>query len=159
MSFLQSSSVNSLEDLTITNFVSTCLSEAQIRKAFEPYGELLECDGAVGGPADGWVMVSVHDQNVATTLIQGLKKEKHTIGKISYEFFFVRILYIVHKFKLKIALIKVRVLSCLVLQMGLRTELVQLILSTQTFVSGVVGATTLSQIVDLKINSVLSVKK
>ena len=85
---LQTPSVNSSEDLTVTNFVSTCLSEAQIRKAFEPYGELLECDGAVGGPADGWVMVSVHDQNVATTLIQGLKKEKHTIGKISYEFFF-----------------------------------------------------------------------
>ena len=84
LSFLQLPFVDSLEDLTVNNFVSTCLSEAQIRKAFEPFGELLECDGAVGGPADGWVMVSVHDQNVATTLIQGLKKEKHTIGKISF---------------------------------------------------------------------------
>ena len=84
LSFLQLPFVDSLEDLTVNNFVSTCLSEAQIRKAFEPFGELLECDGAVGGPADGWVMVSVPNHDVATTLIQGLKKEKHTIGKISF---------------------------------------------------------------------------
>ena len=61
-------------------FFSTCLTEALIRKTFDQYGGLIECDGAVGGPSDGWVMVSVLNQEVANKLIKGLKEEKNVIG-------------------------------------------------------------------------------
>jgi len=48
--------------LTFQN--SKCLTDAEIRSVFEPAGGVLECDGAVSGPSEGWVMVSMKSQEM-----------------------------------------------------------------------------------------------
>ena len=56
------------------------MSEQQIRTAFQPFGKLCECDGAVDGPRDGWVMISVDSKEVADRMVEGMKQSNHIIG-------------------------------------------------------------------------------
>jgi len=67
----------SLTWLTFLN--SSCLSEDSIKKEFGEFGEVSECDGAIGGPEDGWVMVAMaikSEAEKALVTLQGRKESK-----------------------------------------------------------------------------------
>ncbi len=63
----------------------SCLSEryteAEVRALFEKYGGLIDCDGALGGPEDGWVMVGMASEEAARRAEQALKSSSHPAGK------------------------------------------------------------------------------
>lgn len=61
----------SLTWLTFLN--SSCLDEQTIRAEFVQFGEVAECDGAIGGPEDGWVMVAMVTRQEAETAMETLK--------------------------------------------------------------------------------------
>ena len=48
---------------------------------FEPFGAITDCDGALNGVDDGWVMLSVLTQEIANRCIDGLKKTGNSIGE------------------------------------------------------------------------------
>ena len=56
------------------------LSEDRIRDAFKSYGGIRECDGAVGGKIEGWVMVSMDNMDKANSAIKGLRDARNPIG-------------------------------------------------------------------------------
>jgi hypothetical protein len=56
------------------------LSEEKIRSLFGKYGGVKECDGAVSGPSDGWVMISMDSIEKAHTAMKGLKDSGNSIG-------------------------------------------------------------------------------
>jgi len=63
--------------LTFLN--SSCLSEESIKKEFVEFGEVAECDGAIDGPEDGWVMVAMVNRveaEMAMKTLQGRKESK-----------------------------------------------------------------------------------
>merc|ERR1719154_296219 len=66
----------SLTWLTFLN--SSCLDEETIRAEFVPFGEVAECDGAIGGPEDGWVMVAMVLRKEAETAMETLKGKKES---------------------------------------------------------------------------------
>jgi len=57
------------------------LSEDRIREVFRSYGGIRECDGAVGGKAEGWVMVSMENMDKANSAIKGLRDCRNPIGE------------------------------------------------------------------------------
>ena len=63
-------------------FYRNSLSEERIRSLFEKYGGIKECDGAVNGPSDGWVMISMDTMDKATSAIKGMKESGNPIGKV-----------------------------------------------------------------------------
>jgi len=65
--------------LTFQN--SKCLTDAEIRSVFEPAGGVLECDGAVSGPSEGWVMVSMRSQEIANSAVRMFKELNNSIGE------------------------------------------------------------------------------
>jgi len=60
--------------LTFLN--SSCLSEENIKNEFTEFGEVAECDGAIGGPEDGWVMVAMTSKKEAESALNALKDNK-----------------------------------------------------------------------------------
>ena len=64
---------------------SDCLSESEVREKFASFGGVIECDGAVDGPSDGFIMVSVANQDVANAAISGMKKAGSVIGRINFK--------------------------------------------------------------------------
>ena len=52
-----------------------------MRALFEKYGGLTDCDGALGGPEDGWVMVGMASEAAARKAEQALKSSAHAVGK------------------------------------------------------------------------------
>jgi hypothetical protein len=56
-------------------------SEPEVRVLFEKYGGLTDCDGALGGPEDGWVMVGMASEEAARRAEQALKSSSHPFGK------------------------------------------------------------------------------
>jgi hypothetical protein len=59
---------------------SECFSEQDVRSIFEKYGGLTDCDGALGGPEDGWVMVGMASEDAARSAVQALKASAHVVG-------------------------------------------------------------------------------
>ena len=57
------------------------LSEEKIRSVFDKYGGIKECDGAVNGPSDGWVMISMENIEKANTAMHALRDSGNPIGK------------------------------------------------------------------------------
>jgi len=57
------------------------LSEERIRSLFEKYGGIKECDGAVNGPSDGWVMISMDTMDKASSAIKGMRESGNPIGE------------------------------------------------------------------------------
>jgi hypothetical protein len=51
-----------------------------VRALFEKYGGLIDCDGALGGPEDGWVMVGLASEEAARRAEQALKSSSHPAG-------------------------------------------------------------------------------
>ena len=69
----------SLTWLTFLN--SSCLSEEDIKEEFVEFGEVAECDGAIGGPEDGWVMVAMMKKAEAETAMAALKgRQESKVG-------------------------------------------------------------------------------
>ena len=52
-----------------------------MRALFEKYGGLTDCDGALGGPEDGWVMVGMSSEEAARRAEQSLKASSHAVGR------------------------------------------------------------------------------
>jgi len=64
-----------MSDKTWLTFMnSSCMTEAEIKSEFSEFGEVLECDGAIGG--DGWVMVALGSQEKAKLAVSTLKERK-----------------------------------------------------------------------------------
>jgi len=71
------SSENPAQSLTWLTFLnSNCLSEDRIRDEFVEFGEVAECDGAIDGPEDGWVMVAMQNKKEAETAMTALQNRK-----------------------------------------------------------------------------------
>ena len=52
-----------------------------MRALFEKYGGLTDCDGALGGPEDGWVRVGMSSEEAARRAEQSLKASSHAVGR------------------------------------------------------------------------------
>jgi len=57
--------------LTFMN--KSCLGEDKIRAEFTEFGPVVECDGAIDGPSDGWVMVGLGSASSAQTAMTTLQ--------------------------------------------------------------------------------------
>ena len=69
---------SSLTWLTFMN--SSCLSEDKIRQEFNEFGDVAECDGAIGGPEDGWVLVAMMKQNAEIALVTLKQRKDSKVG-------------------------------------------------------------------------------
>ena len=52
-----------------------CLNENQIREEFGDQWKVVEVDGAVGGPSDGWVMVGLSSQATLASALSALRSK------------------------------------------------------------------------------------
>ena len=65
----------SLHWLTFQN--GDCLSEDQIREEFGDQWKVVEVDGAIGGPSDGWVMVGLSSEASLAAALPALRSRNH----------------------------------------------------------------------------------